>query len=248
MSKSRRKPAYWRGGAPQAAAAGESCRAGDGIAPRGDEQEWRGLRHQLAHRGLTVVSAGRRLSVVAQETVPRLDLLRSLAAAAGQDGTALAALHDLIEEVVGAAPGQAKGLARAFAEACAGADRGHRQVPGGKLTGDPGARKPPPPAPVRLTAVRSLERRAARLSRLQRSILSFALNYSADHHGAPLELLRPKTRPGAAALSRALRRLEARRLIDVRRTDGGRATHVRLTPDGRGVLGVRWDGRDVPDC
>jgi hypothetical protein len=40
------------------------------------------------------------------------------------------------------------------------------------------------------------------------------------------------------ALSRALRRLEARKLLDVRRSAGGRATHVALTPDGGQVLTV----------
>jgi hypothetical protein len=50
--------------------------------------------------------------------------------------------------------------------------------------------------------------------------------------GAPLSLMRARTRAGAAALSRALRRLEARDLVMVSRSESGRATHICLTSDG----------------
>jgi DNA-binding MarR family transcriptional regulator len=49
----------------------------------------------------------------------------------------------------------------------------------------------------------------------------------------------------APALSRALRRLEARKLLDVRRSAGGRATHIALTADGERVLTVSRDTETV---
>jgi hypothetical protein len=67
------------------------------------------------------------------------------------------------------------------------------------------------------------------LSRLQRSLLRFARCYPGTSWAPLCRYQRP---PGClpAALSRALHRLEERLLIELRRSKGGRATDLRLTP------------------
>jgi hypothetical protein len=67
------------------------------------------------------------------------------------------------------------------------------------------------------------------LSRLQRSLLRFARCYPGTSW-APLCRYRRPPRCLPAALSRALRRLEERLLVELLRSKGGRATQLRLTP------------------
>src|SRR5262249_8913939 len=127
------------------------------------------------------------------------------------------------------------GLARAFVAACKKAPGKHVAVPGGELSTPLGGVRAAPPATINTGAVRDLGRRTAKLSKLQRRILAFARDLAPKYGSAPLRLWGPTTRSEAAALSRALRRLEARDLIDVQRFRG-RAVGISLTWDGKKVI------------
>jgi hypothetical protein len=71
-----------------------------------------------------------------------------------------------------------------------------------------------------------------------RVLLWFAHNYNTGYSGeVPLRLFGSRTRSGAAALSRAVSRLERRGLLDVHRVNG-RAASVGLTWQAKQVLGV----------
>jgi hypothetical protein len=225
----------------EAASVMEACRPGDWIEDRGPDRAWQALRRGLAMRGLAVVSVGRRLFVAPEAAEAQLPLLRQLASAWGEDRVARAALKDLAAELFGPRPG----LAQALADGCRRAhasgrtagegspappagdspppagEGGHRQVPGGGLTTSP--------LPTPGAALRAATKPAAKLSKLQRALLLFARDHDGGWPGAPLSLRGAQTRSGAAAASRALRRLEARGLLRVTRTAGGRATHVLLT-------------------
>src|SRR5262249_36944382 len=132
-----------------------------------------------------------------------------------------------------------RGVRRAPPRAGAGVRGRLRRIPrearrgAGRRPGD----APPPEA--RVTTLARLRRATTKLSKLQRSLLHFARDYDGDWRGAPMSLMRAETPSDAAALSRALRRLEGRKLLSVQRTAGGRATYIRLTPDGRNVTEKR---------
>jgi hypothetical protein len=211
---------------------------GDRILRRGDDTEWRLLRHRLTLRGLAVAALGRRLYIVPQEVLPRWPLLQQVAAAAKDNPSARAALQDLIEELFPPMSLRAKStLARCFTDACAELPGKHVVVPGGVLDKQLLTARQAAPTPIS----KSLTRKTAKLSKLQRSLLTLARDYRTQrvpgryifNGAAPLNLMRADTRAGAAALSRALRRLEGRGLVQVHRTESGRATHISLTADGR---------------
>jgi hypothetical protein len=86
--------------------------------------------------------------------------------------------------------------------------------------------------------VRATVRRVAKLGKLQRSVLAFARDYAIGGYSglAPLASWPGTTRADAAALSRAVRGLEARGLLHVTRDRRGRATHVSLSWEGREVI------------
>jgi hypothetical protein len=172
---------------------------------------------------------GRRFFIVPLATLPQVPLLRQLAAASKQDRAARAALSDFLEEgFEGAFGARRPALARVFAGACAESPGKHAAVPGGDL-------EAPPPPEARVTTLARLRQATTKLSKLQRSLLHFARDYDGDWRGAPMSLMRGKTPSDAAALSRAVRRLEGRKLLHVQRTAGGRATYIRLTFEGRSV-------------
>jgi hypothetical protein len=162
------------------------CQARDeiveGALSRYDESPWPGLRRQLTARGLTVLSFGPRFFIAPAGASPQLPLLRQLAAAAREDSAALAALKDALAEVWWDHP---RGLPRVFVNACAASPGSHRKVPDGAT------QKPEHQtyAQRQVEELITLRRRTAGLSKLQRSLLQFALDYASDQDGAPLSLL-----------------------------------------------------------
>jgi hypothetical protein len=161
-------------------------------------------------------------------------LLRAVAQSTKEGGradraAAQAALRDLAEEMFGHRPG----LAKTLSQAAAGQ---HREVPGGELSLARGDARSTPAAEVDVRAVGDLARRSAKLSRGQKKILAFVARYDPGAGGAPLRLLRPTIRAGAAAFSKSVGRLLARGLLYVVTRDGRGVTHVSLTRDGKAIL------------
>jgi hypothetical protein len=212
-------------------------RPGDDLDPRrGSPADWRALRRLLAGtRGLHAVALGDRCFLAPPAALTRANAITDLAQRAEllHDSAAAAVLLDLLDEC-----GLPRGAAGAVRAACArrpvplgdfrppGADgRGPLDVPGG----DPWEEEAPPPGR------RGKGPPAAKLSRLQLATLRFALD--CGRGGAPLALLRQgASRTRQAALSRALRRLEARGLAALERDPAGRAVRVSLTDAGRQAL------------
>jgi hypothetical protein len=260
MVRQLRKMKFWPSGARASRGVLADGRAGDRLSGRGSEEAWRGLRHHLAARGLVVVSVGQRLFLAPAEVESRVPLLQQLATAAVTDAGAAAALQDLVLELFGPVPGLAEQIAEAGQRAVEQAEReepdddddddaddsplprtalpAHCSVPGGPLAGNPQARKRPPPATIDLHREREAARRVAKLGKLQRSVLTFARDYAiGGYRGlAPLASWPGTTRSDAATLSRAVRGLEARGLIEVTRNRRGWATHISLSWAGREVI------------
>jgi hypothetical protein len=243
----------WERGARDAEEIVARGRPGERIAAGGHWNGWRGLRHQLAVRGLAVIAVGQRFYLAPAAAVPRVPLLRQLAAAAKEDPAGRAALADFIDEAFDPpSAGMKAVLVRTFVRACADSPGSHAAVPGGTVDAGPRPAEVMKPAAVNAAAVHDLPRRVAKLSKLQRSVLRLARDYATRNlvpvewgggryqspvDGAPVKLMRAegKTRSHAAARSRAIRRLEARGLLRVRRVKG-RAVVITLTPDGQRVV------------
>jgi hypothetical protein len=236
---------WWSGSVDDAAEMVSKGRPGDLVphlavkgkkrVPYGTVEEWVGLRFRLSEKGFAIVAVGANLFLAPMSAEADLPQLREIAACgACGDSAARAALSDLAHDLFN---GEVPGLAETLMDV---SSAGHKpaEVPGGALPLLPRQRGQTAPATVNVNVVRSLHRRVAKLSRLQREILAFASHYAMgnrDGDSAPLHLRRTTTNAAAAAQSRALRRLEARGLIVVVRSEKGRATHVRLTEDGRRV-------------
>jgi hypothetical protein len=223
------RPHHWGRGAIDAGAVAGQGRAGDTIAPRGREDSWLVLRRRLRARGLLVLPAGRRLFLVPHDA--RLAGLID-AAAADDNPVASSVLRDCARDVL---DGElAAALEAVYARAAV-----DRPVPGGPSTTPTQSEWEQAEGEKRYAAYEAAEAKRARprkgLSALERSLLLFLSDYGYREH-APLAGLRaPATRAAAAARSRAWRRLERRGLVEVRR-QGGRATHARLTFDGREAI------------
>jgi hypothetical protein len=199
---------------------------------------WRALRLRLAARGLELASVGKTVFVVPLASLPLLGEFRALALDARKDKAVRRVLHDFVIDFFGERDGLPEYLVGLLARA---RTTGHAAVPGGELPEGRGQPRRIAPAAVSMPVVHELRRRVARLGKTQRVVLQFAADYDMrDFEGAPLHLLRAPTRAGAAALSRAVRQLEARELVHVDRSVKGRARAVRLTRAGRQALGIGY--------
>jgi DNA-binding MarR family transcriptional regulator len=226
---------YWRQGSETPPIDFEACKAGDRLAPVGKAHKWRTLRLGLAARGLALASVGKALFVLPADVLHRLPLLRELAA----DPTAKGILRDLVEEAFDAHGAEAKSLAGFLAGAGASADGEHRDLPGGDLEAFAKRERQEKQKLVeaQMNSARRAYAKVSRLSKLQRALLRFAREFSGSPdrpaYGSwvPMSKLPPHLRTSPQALSRSVRHLEARGLLEVRR-ESGRVREVRLSYEG----------------
>jgi hypothetical protein len=241
MASRRRRQAadearVWSIGGDGADAVARLARPGDQIRALGKGAVWRWLRRLLGERDLLVVPLGRGLFVLDPVTAPAAGQIEAAAHAleAKKDSLAGRALADLLEE---------NGLVRSMSlirVACRTLPPKRRKVPGG-VDVSPRPFRPPDATADDFVSAEASRRATAKLSRLHREILQFALAMGDLPGGAPLDLVRAGKRDRAfsAVLSRSLVRLARRGLITVGRTAGGRATHIRLTDSGVFAAGAR---------
>jgi hypothetical protein len=197
---------------------------------------WRVLRRLLGERDLLVVPIGLGLFVLNPAAALAAGQIEATAHAleAKQDSLPGRALADLLEE---------NGLLRSMSlirVACRALPDKRRKVPGG-VDSSPRPSRPPNALADDFVSEEASRRATAKLSRLHREILQFALGMGDLPGGAPLDLFRAGKRDRAfsAVLSRSLVRLSHRGLITIQRTAGGRATHIRLTGSGVFAAGAR---------
>jgi hypothetical protein len=181
------------------------------------------MRNQLLERGLPVVAVGRCRFALRREDLHLADPLRGFAQEAAADPGVIPIFLDFLQEKAGLSLAHAKlvaeGMAGGFpkAEGGAPADQKPAVVPGGDLPIRAPDAATMPVAVASVEPVVHYRKRTSKLSRLQRTILTFIRDYDAGS-GAPLKILRSKKLCLPAALSRALRRLVERDLIRFRRT------------------------------
>jgi hypothetical protein len=211
----------------------EFARVGERMNSCGAREAWRALRRQLAgQRALFVVPLGTRLFLLPAACLPRAQLIGELAhAAAQQDPAASLALRDLLADCDVPWGEDLGALRTELIQACCRMPKRPVAIPGG----DPWREKPAKAGKRTAQAsVGDAPPRRAGLSKLQRSILRFALDCCGKGCSAPLDLIRKgRTRSDHAVFSRALARLEARGLIVTEDSPGGRAQRIRLTAAGR---------------
>jgi DNA-binding MarR family transcriptional regulator len=237
------RPHYWKRGVRTPGLLIDGARAGDSIAPHGHASEWVKVRRGLKERGLIVLSVGSRFVVAPEVALGQLPQLRALASAAHNDRAALVALRDFVQEFFGEHCSPSCGLAEALARA---ASEGTHAVVPGNLEAAAAWQKQREEECQRFDRQHEEEKRKreAKLSALQKRILRFVWEYGPHspywwdgHEGsvwAPVAVTKmpQPIRSSPPALSRALRRLEERGLVVLRKSTHGRTEEIGLTHDG----------------
>jgi hypothetical protein len=235
-----RAPRFWKSGVNQPHFVVPGCQPWDRLGRDGDDQQWKAVRLHLLERGLSIVAVGCRRFVLRREDLHLVNPLTGFAQEAAADRGVVPIFLDFLQEKAGLSLGHAKlvaeGMACGFPQAEGGEpeDQNPPAVLGGELPTRAPDAATMPVAVASSEPVRDYRKRTSKLSRLQRTILTFIRDYDAGS-GAPLEILRSKKLCLPAALSRAIRRLVERDLIWFRRTwDRWRYVRVGLSLTSEG--------------